>query len=175
LATVPCPDAIKRGSNERDAATLRFQRLERVRARQRCRRRHRLILVITLVVAPAGAGVLGFTAVRRTSFELPGASRAQAPVGTSTPPAAPTLEPGSALGPPSTIAPRPVRTQGPKPDAAPRRRVQPDAPLAHGVAAPTNRVTGAPGHRRGDQGDAEVDDPTTAIDWLVKTSRARDQ
>jgi len=170
MATAPVLGPIESRSIGQDVETLRFQRLERVRARQRARRRHRLILVTTLVIALAGVGVLGFAAVRRTSFERLGSPPASAPVGMLKPPAASPAATGSAFGPPSAIVPPPTRVDGVKRDATQPPRIQADADRR---ARPLSDSQGgrAVAPSRGEQQDVEAVDPTAAIDWLLKTSR----
>jgi hypothetical protein len=182
LATVPGPDAVDSGSNERGAAELRFQRLERVREQRRSRRRRRLILTSVLVLAMAGVCALGFTAFYRMSLERPGAARAHVPVGAVTLPVAPPPAVPAApalLGPPitnaPTSAPSPTPTEGAKADAAVPRRAHPEPPPARDVTPPTNRVIGAPAPPRGEPTSSEPGDGTAAIDWLLKTSRTKDR
>lgn len=172
MATAPVLDPIESRSIGQDAATLRFQRLERVRARQRARRRRRVILVATLILALAGGGVLGFTAIRRTSSERLGSPRTPAPIEMLKPPAASPAAMGSAFGPPAAIAPPPTPVDGAKHDGTQPPRIQADAdrrarPLAE------SRGGGAVAPSRGEQQDVEAVDPTAAIDWLLKTSRTR--
>ena len=172
MATAPVLDPGDSRSIGQDVDTLRFQRLERVRARQRARRRHRLILATTLMIALAGVGVLGFTAIRRTSFERLGSPRAPAPVGVLRPVAASPAATSSALGPPAAIVPPPTRVDGVKRAATQPPRIQADAdrrarPLSDGQGG------GAVAPSRDEQRDAEAVDPTAAIDWLLKTSRTR--
>jgi hypothetical protein len=171
MATAPVLHPIESRSIGQDAEGLRFQRLDRVRARQRARRRHRLILVTTLVIALAGVGVLGFTAIRRTSFDRLGSPRASAPVGMLRPPAASPAATGSALGPPAAIVPPPSRVDGVKRDATQRPRIQPDADRRARPLSDSQGGTVAPS--RDQQPDTEAVDPTAAIDWLLKTSRTR--
>jgi len=172
MATAPVLVPIESRSIGQDTETLRFQRLERVRARRRARRRHRLILVTTLVIALAGAGVLGFTAIRRTSFERLGSPRALAPVGMLKPPAALPAATGSAFGPPAAIVPPPTRVDGVKRDATQPPRIQADADRrARPLSDSQGGGTVAPS--RGEQQDTEAVDPTAAIDWLLKTSGTR--
>ena len=170
MATAPVLEPIESRSIGQDVETLRFQRLERVRARQRARRRHRLILVTTLVIVLAGVGVLGFTAIHRTSSERLGSPPTPAPIEILKPAAASPTPTGSTFGPPA--APPPTHVDGVKRAATQPPRIQADAdrrarPLSDsqggGVVAPS----------RDEQRDAEAVDPTTAIDWLLKTSRTR--
>jgi hypothetical protein len=187
LATVPGPDAVDSGSNEQAAADLRFQRLERVRAQRRSRRQRRLILISVLVLATAGVCALGLTAIRRASPERPGATSAHVPVGAVTLPEVPVPPPPTVLAPtppavaapPSTSAPTralsPTPIEGAKPDAVVPRRTQPQAPPARDVTPPTNRLTGAPALQHGEATGSEPEDGTAAIDWLLKTSRTKDQ
>ena len=202
LATVSGPDAVDSGSNERAAADLRFQRLERVRAQRRSRQQRRLIFISVLVLAMAGVCALGFAAIRRAWPERAGAAPAHVPVGAvtlpapaptppavqaptppavqaPTPPAVQAPTPPAVLAPPITSAPTrassPTPAEGAKPDAVAPRRTQPEAPPARDVTPPTNRLMGAPAL----QGDAttgsEPGDGTAAIDWLLNTSRTKDQ
>ena len=194
LATVSGPDAVDSGSNERAAADLRFQRLERVRAQRRSRQQRRLIFISVLVLAMAGVCALGFAAIRRALPERAGAAPARVPVGAvtlpapaptppavqaPTPPAVQAPIPPAVLAPPITSAPTrassPTPAEGAKSDAVVPRRTQPEAPPAPDVTPPTNRLMGAPAL----QGDAtpgsEPGDGTAAIDWLLNTSRTKDQ
>ena len=194
LATVSGPDAVDPGSNERAAVDLRFQRLERVRAQRRSRQQRRLIFISVLVLAMAGVCALGFAAIRRAWPERAGAAPAHVPVGAvtlpapappppavqaPTPPAVQAPTPPAVLAPPITSAPTrassPTPAEGAKPDAVVPRRTQPEAPPARDVTPPTNRLMGAPAL----QGDAttgsEPGDGTAAIDWLLNTSRTKDQ
>ena len=197
LATVSGPDAVDPGSNERAAADLRFQRLERVRAQRRSRQQRRLIFISVLVLAMAGVCALGFAAIRRALPERAGAAPAHVPVGAVTlpapappapakqPPTPPAMQPPTPPAmqppptPPITSAPTrassPTPAEGAKPDAVVPRRTQPEAPPARDVTPPTNRLMGAPAL----QGDAttgsEPGDGTAAIDWLLNTSRTKDQ
>ena len=194
LATLSGPDAVDSGSNERAAEDLRFQRLERVRAQRRSRQQRRLIFISVLVLAMAGVCALGFAAMRRASPERAGATSARVPVGAVTLPApAPTPPPVRAPTPPAvlappitgaptstptsapTSAPSPTPTEGAKLDAVVPRRAQPEAPPARDVTPPTNRLTGAPAPERGATTGSEPADGTAAIDWLLKTSRTKDQ
>lgn len=172
MATAPVLVSIESRSMGHDAETLRFQRLERVRARRRARRRHRLFFVTTLVIALATAGVVRFTAIRRTSFERLGSASAAVPVEIVKPPAASPAATGSASPPPSAVVPAPTRAEGVKRDATlpPRIHVEADRRArsrsdsqGHGAVAPS----------RDAPHDAEAVDPTAAIDWLLKTSRTR--
>jgi len=172
MATAPVLEPIESRSIGQDAERLRFQRLERVRARQRARRRRQLILVMMLVIVLAGVGVLGFTAIRRTSSERLGSPRTPAPVGKLKPPAASPATTSSAFGPPAAIVPPATRVDGVKRAATQPPRIQSDAdrrarPLSDSQSG------GAVAPSRDEQQDAEAVDPTAAIDWLLKTSRTR--
>jgi hypothetical protein len=48
-----------------------------------------------------------------------------------------------------------------------------DAAPAQDVTPPTNRTNGLSAPARGDQQSSEIADPTAAIDWLLKSSRAK--
>jgi hypothetical protein len=180
MATVPVLDSIESRVIGQDAATLQFQRLERVRARLGARRRSRLIIATTLVIVLASIGVLGFTVTRRTSFERLGSPRTPALVATLTPAASPATDSAfgppaatdSAFSPPAAIVPPPRRVDRVKRDASHPRRLQANAnrrgrPRSHsegrGAAAPS----------RDEQQDVGPVDPTAAIDWLLKTSPTR--
>ena len=194
LATVSGPDAVDPGSNERAAADLRFQRLERVRAQRRSRQQRRLIFISVLVLAMAGVCALGFAAIRRALPERAGAAPAHVPVGAvtlpapaptppavqaPTPPAVQAPTPPAVLAPPITSAPTrassPTPAEGAKPDAVVPRRTQPEAPPARDVTPPTNRLMGAPALQGDATTSSEPGDGTAAIDWLLKTSRTKDQ
>jgi hypothetical protein len=170
MATAPVLVPIESRSLGHDAETLRFQRLERVRAQRRARRRYRLLLVTTLVIALAGAGVLGFTVIRRTSFERLGSPSAPAPVDIVTPAAALPAATGSAFDPPSAVVPPPT-TDAVRRDATQPARIQVEAERR---ARPRSdsQGRGAVVPSRDEPHDA---DPTAAIDWLLKTSRTRSQ
>jgi hypothetical protein len=161
MATAPVLDPIESRSIGQDAATRRFQRLERVRARQRARRRRRWILITTLVVALAGTSVLGFTAVRRASFDRRDQAPPPAPVAVPAPPAAETIATPPAITPRPGVTPAPTRADEVKRDATPPSPPRPDSPRS-GATAPT----------RSEPPDA---DGTAAIDWLLKTSRPAGQ
>jgi hypothetical protein len=176
---VPVLDSIESRSIEKDE-TLRFERLERVRARQRARRRQRLIFVTVLTTTLAGIGILGFTK-RHTASTAVGNPPAVRPMFTIAPApsgdgelkrdaAAPPRLPDAA--PPSRLpdsAP-PLRL----PDAAalpPRLPAVAPPPAPHSPAPPAGRSGGATVPSRAEPRDAEAGDSTAAIDWLLKTSR----
>ena len=149
-----------------------FQRLERVRAQRRARRRYRLFLVTTLAIVLAGAGVLGFATIRRTSFERLGSPSSPAPVEMLRPAAASPAATSSAFSPPSAVVPPPPRVDAVRGAATqpPRIQVQADRrarPLSD------NQGRGAVAPSREEKHDAEAVDPTAAIDWLLKESRTR--
>jgi hypothetical protein len=122
----------------------------------------------------AGAGIVGFSAVRRTSIER--AAHATAPATPSAVPATPvtaTATPSMAPAPPLMPAPEPVmgavRTVPPTTAPAP--------PLVHGPARdvarrspPRSDSHRVPAPARDEAQDA---DPTAAIDWLLNTSRTK--
>jgi cytoskeletal protein RodZ len=108
MATTSLHDsAIESRVPEQHDATLQFQRLERVRARQRSRRGR--VKVTTLGMALAGLGVLGFIVVRGTSFERLGQFRAQARASMPAQGAVSTPAGDSALSPTSAAVPLPAR------------------------------------------------------------------
>jgi hypothetical protein len=185
---VPVLDSIESRSIEKDE-TLRFERLERVRARQRARRRQRLILVTVLTTTLADIGILGFTkrhtvstAVGNPAAVTPTFTIAPAPSGDGElnrdaappprlPDAAPPLRLPAAAAPPPRL---PAVALPPRPpaDAAPPPRLPAVAPPApHSPAPPAGRSDGATVPSRAEPRDAEAGDSTAAIDWLLKTSR----
>ena len=171
MTTAPVLDPGDFRPTEQDPATLQFQRLERVRSRLRARRRRRWIILTTLVMILAGAGGVGFSAVRRTLVER--APHANAPVDALTPAPSTVLDPGppavvdrpavadpgppadAVISMPSAIAPPPPSVTGTRRDAG-----RPSPPRSDGRGVPA----AAPDETR----DA---DPTAAIDWLLKTPR----
>jgi len=168
---VPVLDSIDSRSIGQDE-TLRFERLERVRARQRARRRQRLILVTALTTTLAGIGILGFTK-RHTMSTVVGNPAAVRPVFTIAPApsgdgelkrdAAPPLRLPDAAAPPPRL-----------PDVAappPRLPAVAPPPAPHSPASPAGRSDGATVPSRAEPRDAEAGDSTAAIDWLLKTSR----
>jgi hypothetical protein len=152
METAPGLDPIESRSIGQDAETLRFQRLERVRARQRARRRRRLILVTALVAALAGIGIVGFTK-RHTVSTAVGK------------PAAPS--PTSAIAPVSTGGGEVKREATPPP----RVPVAAPTPVPHSRAPLAGQSGGATVPSRAEPRDLEGGDSTAAIDWLLKTSR----
>jgi len=172
MATAPVLVPIESRAMRQDAELHRFQRLENVRARQRARRRRQLLLAATLVVALTSAGILRFTAVRRTSLERLGLPSAPAPVEVLKPPAALPATTGSALDSTTAVAPSPIHADGVKRDATQPQRIQVET---DGRARPLSDSPGqfvvAPS--RNEPGDADAVDPTAAIDWLLKRSRER--
>jgi hypothetical protein len=183
MTTAPVLDPGDFRPTEQDPATLQFQRLERVRSRLRTRRRRRWIILTTLVVILAGAGGIGFSAVRRTLVER--AAHAPAPVDALIPAPSGVLDPGPPAvvdpGPPAVVDPGRPAVADPGPPAVadavisvPSAIVPPPPPVTGtrrdaGRSSPSRsdgrRVpAAAPDERR----DA---DPTAAIDWLLKTPR----
>ena len=178
MATVPVLEAIESRSIGQELATLRVQRLERVRARQRAhrherfrarrraRRRHRLIL---FGIVLAGVGVVGFTAIRRTSFDRLVFPQGPAPVGMVRSPAAPPAATESALGPPSAIVPASTRVDDVTRGATQSPAIRADADR------PTRPLSDSQGGSAVASSHAERNigtvDPTAVIDWLLKTPR----
>jgi hypothetical protein len=179
MATLPVLDIDSRSVGE-DAATLQFQRVERVRARLGARRRGRLIIATKLVVVLASIGVLGFTATRRTSFERLGSPGAGAPVGTLKPATSlatdsafgPPAATDSAFSPPAPIVPPPRRVDRVKRDATHPPRFRANA-TRRGRAQSHSKGLGAAARSRGEQQDVGAVDPTAAIDWLLKMPPTR--
>jgi hypothetical protein len=153
------PAQIESRSTTGDPEALQFQRLERVRQR-RVRRRYRLFIAATLAITLAGAGVMGFIAIRRTSLEHPGSSssRPSAPVEMVKPAVAAPAVTVTAPSPPLVDASQPAGA-----DTVKRREAQP--PRIH---ADTDRGPRAVAPLRDDPHDTEAVDPAAAIDWLLK-------
>jgi len=198
MATAPLLESvIESRLLEEDAATLQFQRLERVRARLRSRRRY-VVIVTTLGVVLAGAGVLSF--VRGNGFERLGHFRTQAPAKIPAQGAVSTPAGDSVLSATPTLVPPPARADEVTSDVAQTHRVQANGPPAQGLkslprgrsrravvpggAAPdpsrSNQRTerqagGVTDPSRAEQSAAEVVDPAPVIDWLLKTSRTGSQ
>ena len=172
MATTPVLVPTESRSTGRDTETLRFQRLEHVRARRRARRRYRLFLITTLVIALAGAGLLSFSTIRRGSFERLGSPGSSPPVEMLRPAAALPVATGSAVGPASAVVPPPTRidpvrgdaTQPPRNHSKVDRRVRP-------MSNSYGRDAVAPS--RHEPGDAEAVDPSAVIDWLLNTARTQ--
>jgi hypothetical protein len=205
MATTPLLDSeIESRLLEQHAATLQFQRLERVRARQRSRHR---VIVTTLGLALAGVGVLSFIVVRGTSFERLGHFRTQAPASMPAQGAVSTPATDSALSPTSTLVPPPAPadevkpdvSSDVKPDVAQALRIQANGPPAPGLKSPPRglstrvvvpgesapdpirsnqlpdrRAGGVTDPSRAEQSVAEVVDPAAVIDWLLKASPRRE-
>jgi hypothetical protein len=150
METAPVLDPIESRSIGQDE-TLRFQRLERVRARQRTRRRQRLILVTALVTAVAGIGILGLTKRHTVSTTV----------------GKPVPSPTSGIVPAATGDGELKRDAAPPP---PRPAVAP-APAPHSPAPPAGRSGGAAVSPRAAPRETEAVDSTAAIDWLLKTPR----
>jgi hypothetical protein len=171
MATAPVLLPIESRSIGHDPETLRFHRLERVRAQRRARQRYRLFLVTTLAIALAGAAVLGLTTIRRTSFARLGSSSSPVPVEMLRPAAASPAATSSAFSP-SAVVPPPQRADavGRAATQPPRIQVQADR-RSRPLSDSQGRSAVAPS--RDEPHDDEAVDPTAAIDWLLKTSRTR--
>jgi hypothetical protein len=167
MAAAPVLVPIESRSTTHDTEALRFQRLERVRAQRRARRRYRLFLGTTLATVVAGAGILGFIAIRRASFERLGFPSSPAPVEMVKPAAAAPAATGSAFGPPSEAVPQPARADTVGRGATQPPRIQVEADRA---ARPRSNSEGpgAVAPSRDEPHNAEVVDPAAAIDWLLK-------
>jgi len=173
------------------AATVEFQRLERVRSEQRSRRKRRLVVALTFGIALAGVSLSGFLAVRKTPSEESGSDRRPPPVGmpaleaAPTPPAAVPLRPTPSASPQparpdsvraDTPLPRPVQAPLPPPDEITRRaprsssravvRDEPPPSSARGGSSTTDPSSS-------EARDSEIADPTAVINWLLKNSRSR--
>jgi hypothetical protein len=123
-----------------------------------------LFLGTTLATMLAGAGILGFIAIRRASFERLSFPSSPAPVEMVKPAAAAPTATGSAFGPPEAV-PQPARTVGRGATQPPRIQVEADR-----AARPRSNSEGpdAVAPSRDEPHDAEVVDPAAAIDWLLK-------
>jgi hypothetical protein len=177
------------------AATVEFQRLERVRSEQRSRRKRRLVVAVTFGIALAGVGLSGFLAVHKTPSEGNGSDRRPSPVGmpeleaAPTPPAAVPLHSPAAvpLRPTPSVAdtslPRPVQAPLPPADEitlpAPRSssravvRDEPPPSSTRGGSRPDGHVRGGTDTSSSEARDSEIADPTAVINWLLKNSRSR--
>lgn len=176
MATAPVFDASESDPSERDAAALRFGRLERVRALQRARRRRRAVLALIAVTTLAGATMLVLAAVRQPSAgrpadtglrpPAPSPARASAPVHPVQAPA-----PASAVhATPATIEPGRVAPTAGSPATPPANIPAPHRQPAKAPAAAPH-VPEASASPRADPADPEAADPSAVIDWLLHTSR----
>src|SRR5215831_16423707 len=109
------------------AATVEFQRLERVRAEQRSRRKRRVVVAVTLGIALAGVSLSGFLAVHRTPSEGNGSDHRPSPVGMPELEAAPTPTAAVPLRPTPSVSPQPAPSVPLKP--ARPDNVRADTPL----------------------------------------------
>lgn len=159
MTTAPVLDPGDFRPTERDPATLQFHRLERMRSLLRARRRRRWIVLATLVMIVVGAGIAGFSTVRRTAIERAVAAPSTAPARALEPGPAPVV--GAVIRVPSTIVPAPSPVNG-----ASREMARPSPPRSDSPRAPAP----ARDEARDEARDA---DPTAAIDWLLNTSRAK--
>ena len=150
------PAQIESCSTTGDPEALQFQRLERVRQR-RVRRRYRLFIAAMLAITLAGAGVMGFVAIRRERLGS-SSSRPPAPVETVKP-----VVPAPAL---TGAAPGPPLVDVSQPQAADKvRRRETQAPRIHPEA---DRGPSAVAPVRDEPRDTDAVDPASAIDWLLK-------
>jgi len=140
------------------AATVEFQRLERVRSEQRSRRKRRLFVAVT-AIALAGVSLSGFLAVRKTPSEGNGSDRRPSPVGIPALEAAPPVVQKPLPAPDEITLPAPrsssravVRDEPPPSSARGGSRTDPSASEAR---------------------DSEIADPAAVINWLLKNSRSR--
>ena len=163
MATAPVLDPFDSRSTGQDDATLGFQRLQRVRARQRARRRHRLVIATLLVTVLAVTGIFGFTAARRTS---PAPETPRASIGTRD-------DRASADTPPP--APRPASLAELPPVAPRARRVRPAAlpPSPRGTPVSDGAGETTPAPSPAERTDADPVDATAVIDWLLRAPRGR--
>jgi hypothetical protein len=170
MAATPLRVPIESRAIGHDAETLRFQRLERVRAQRRARR-YRLSVAATLAIALAGAGVLGLTTIRRLWLEQLGSPSSPTPVEMVKPAAASPATSGSVFQP-SAVTPRSTGADAVTPHVTqpPPSRVDAEQQARPLAASQARRVV-APS--RNEPHDAAAADPTAAIDWLLKTSRTR--
>ena len=166
MVAAPVLVPIESRSTTHDTEALRFQRLERVRAQRRARRRYRFFLITTLAITLAGAGVLGFVGIRRTSSERLGSPSSPPPVEIVKPAAAAPAATASAPVPLSEDRLQPTRanTRG----AARLNHLVPRAETDRSARPLSN--TEGPGAivpSRDEPHDADAVDPA-AIDWLLK-------
>jgi hypothetical protein len=167
MVAAPVLVSIESRSTTHDTEALRFQRLERVRAQRRARRRYRFFLITTLAIMLAGAGVLGFVAIRRTSFERLGSPSSPPPVGLVKPAAAAPAATTSAPVPLSEDGLQPTRTDTVRRGATQPSRTQVETDRS---ARPSSNSEdpGAIAPSRDEPHDADAVDPAAAIDWLLK-------
>jgi hypothetical protein len=172
------------------AATVEFQRLERVRSEQRSRRKRRLVVAVTFGIALAGVSLSGFLAVRKTPSERDGSDRRPSPVGMPALEAAPTPPAAVPLHPTPSISPQPARPDSVPVDTPLPRPVQAPLPPPGEIKLPAPRSSSRavvrdeppPSSTRGGLGtdqssseahDSEIADSTAVINWLLKNSRSR--
>jgi hypothetical protein len=184
------------------AATVEFQRLERVRSEQRSRRKRRLVVAVTFGIALAGVSLSGFLAVHKTPSEGNGSDRGPSPGGMPELEAAPTppaavplhspaamrLRPTPSVSRPDNVRadtplPRPVQAPLPPPDditlPAPRSssravvRDEPPPSSARGGSRPDGPVSSGTDPSSSEARDSEIADSTAVINWLLKNSGSR--
>jgi len=175
------------------AATVEFQRLERVRSEQRSRRKRRVVVAVTLGIALAGVSLSGFLAVHRTPSGGNGSDHRPSPVGMPELEAAPTPTAAVPLRPTPSVSPQPapsvplkparpdnVRadTPLPRPVQAPSSsravvRDEPPPSSARGGSRPDGHVSGETDPSASAARDSDIADPTAVINWLLKNSRSR--
>ena len=156
MAAEPVPTESR--STTGDTEALQFQRLERVRAQRRVRRRYRLLVASTLAITLAGAGVMGFIAIRRTSFERLRSSSSRPPVEMVKPAVAVPAAKSAVPGPPLVDVSRPAGAETVRRGPTRAPRVQAEADREPGAIAPL----------RDEPSEADAVDPVAAIDWLLK-------
>src|SRR4030095_12613748 len=124
------------------AATVEFQRLERVRSEQRSRRKRLLVVAVTFGIALGGVGLSSFLAVHKALSERNGSDRRPSPGGMPEAEAAPHPPAAVPLPCPAAALPPPPARPPPPPPRVPRpRRRRPDrggadTPLPRPVQAP---------------------------------------
>src|SRR5262245_28003265 len=165
------------------AATVEFQRLERVRSEQRSRRKRRLVVALTFGIALAGVSLSGFLAVRKTPSEENGSDRRPPPVGMPALEAAPTPPAAVPLRPTPSTSPQPARPDSVRADTPLPRPVQSPLPAPRSASRAVVRDLPPPSSARGGSSttdpsssearDSEIADPTAVINWLLKNSRSR--
>src|SRR5262249_14276706 len=141
------------------AATVEFQRLERVRSEQRSRRKRRLLVAVTFAIALAGVSLSGFLAVRKTPSEGNGSDRRPSPVGM------PALEAAPPVVQKPLPAPDEITLPAPRSSSRAVMRDEPPPSSARGGS----RTDPAANEAR----DSEISDPAAVINWLLKNSHSR--
>ena len=155
------------------AATVEFQRLERVRSEQRSLRKRRFVVAVTFGIALAVVSLSGFLAVRKAPSEGNGSDRGPSPVGMPALEAAPTPPATVPLRPTPSISPQPARPPAPRSSSRAVVRDLPPPSSARGDSRPDGHVSGATDPSASEARDSEIADPAAVINWLLKNSSSR--